>query len=99
MDDQFRIEMIETYPLFWGTLILCNLWKPQNAGVLNNEMRMFLMLVMVLQSTKVVVEAKKVGTKLEQRSCFNHRHSHLCTENVVGSAIFTSENEGSLLVF
>jgi hypothetical protein len=60
MDDQFRIEMIETYPLFWGTLILCNLWKPQNAGVLNNEMRMFLMLVMVLQSTKVVVEAKKL---------------------------------------
>ena len=65
MDDQFRIEMIETYPLFWRTLILCNLWKPQNAGVLNNEMRMFLMLVMVLQSTKVVVEATKVGTKLE----------------------------------
>ena len=65
MDDQFRIEMIETYPLFWGTLILCNLWKPQNAGVLNNEMRMLLMLVMVVQSTKVVVEAIKVGTKLE----------------------------------
>lgn len=65
MDDQLRIEMFDTYPLFWGTLILCNLWKPQNAGVLNSEMRMLLMLVMVAQSTKVVVEATKVGTKLE----------------------------------
>ena len=32
MDDQFRIEMIETYPLFSGTLILCNFVETAKCG-------------------------------------------------------------------